>query len=132
MTVPVLLTLLVVLPAIVALVSETSLLQRVFGRRTFCVGVPIVYRKQEVSTRLNPDAFDIHPATRGEFYYYSILNYLRVTEVLKDGRIMAVTRDKNWLCLWPNDSRLRRARLTERFIYRSRFPALVKRSPLPN
>jgi len=116
------LTLLVVLPAIVVLLSKTSLLQRTFTRSAFCVGAPIVHSRQEVSTRLRPDAFDIHPATRGEFYYYSVLNYLRVTEVLDDGRIIAVARDNNWVCFSPNDSGLRKPSLTERFIYRSRFP----------
>jgi hypothetical protein len=123
-TVLIFLTVLVVLSAIVVLVSEPSPLQRAFTRRAFYVGAPIVYRRQEVSTRPEPDAFDIYPATRGEFYYYSVLNYLRVTKVLHDGRIIAVASDKKRLCLWPNDSCLRKARLTERFIYRSRFPTL--------
>ena len=115
--------LLVGLPAIVVLLSETSLLQRPSTRSAFCVGAPIVHRKQEVSTRLRPDAFDVHPATRGEFYYYSVLNYLRVTKVLDDGRIIAVARDNNWLCLSSSDPQLRKASLTERFIHGSRFPA---------
>ena len=115
--------LLVGLPATVALLSETSLLQRAFTRSAFCVGAPIVHRRQEVSTRLRPGAVDVHPATRGEFYYYSVLNYLRVTKVLDDGRIIAVARDNNRLCLSSSDPQLRKASLTERFIHSSRFPA---------
>ena len=51
------------------------------------------------------------------------MNYLRVTQVLDDGRIIAVTRDNKRLCLSPNDSQLRKARFTERFIYRRALPA---------
>ena len=50
------------------------------------------------------------------------MNYLRVIEVLDDGRVIAVARDNNRLCFSPNDSRFRKARLTERFSYRWRFP----------
>ena len=123
MTVLVFFALLVGLPAIVALLSETSLVQPTCTQSAFCVGTSIVHRRQEVSTRLRPDAFDVHPATRGEFYYYSVLNYLRVTKVLDDGRIIAVARDNNRLCLSPSDPQLRKASLTERFIHGSRFPA---------
>jgi hypothetical protein len=45
-----------------------------------------------------------------------------VTDVLDDSRIVAVARDNQRLCFWPNDSQLRKARLTERFLYRWRFP----------
>ena len=123
MTVLVFFALLVCLPVIVALLSETSLLQRPCTRSAFYVGAPIVHRKQEASTHLRPGAFDVHPATRGEFYYYSVLNYLRVTKVLDDGRIIAVARDNNWLCLSSSDPQLRKASLTERLIHGSRFPA---------
>jgi hypothetical protein len=61
------------------------------------------------------------PGERGEYYYYTI-NYLRVAEVLGDGRIIAVARNNKRLCLPPNDSSLRKARLAERLIYRPHFP----------
>jgi hypothetical protein len=113
---------LVVLLAAAAFVSEGSLLRRVPIMSGFSVGAPIVYRRHEASTCPTADALDIHPAERGDFYYYSVINYLRVTEVLSDGRIIAVARDNKRLCFWPNDSSLRKARLTERLIYRPRFP----------
>lgn len=63
-----------------------------------------------------------HPSERGEFYYYSLINYLRVADVLDDGRIIAIARNNKRLWLWPNDSQLRKARLLERLLYRWRFP----------
>src|SRR5207248_3624746 len=53
---------------------------------------------------------------------YTVINYLRVAEVMADGRIIAVARNNKRLCFRPNDSGLRKARLAERLIYRPRFP----------
>jgi hypothetical protein len=121
MTVVLFLSLFVAVPATLAFLSETSLWQRSLLKPAFSVGTPIVYRHQEVSTRPAADAYDVYPAERGDYYYYTIINYLRVTEVLGDGRIIAVARNNERLCFWPNDSNLRKARLAERLIYR-RFP----------
>ena len=115
--------LLVLVPAAAALISEASRWQRSSIRPAFSIGAAIIYRQERVaSTRPTADARDIRPATRGEYYYYSIINYLRVTEVLGDGRIIAVARNQKRLCFWPNDSALRKARLKERLSYRQRFP----------
>lgn len=124
MTVLLLLALVVVLPATGALLSERSVLQRTLIRPAFSIGAPIVYRQHEVSTHPVAEAYDVRPAERGEFYYYSIINYLRVAEVLGDGRIIAIARNNQRLCFWPNDSSLRKARLTERLLHRPRFPHL--------
>jgi hypothetical protein len=121
MTVVLLLSLFIALPATVAFFCETSLWQGNLLKPAFNVGTPIVYRQQEVSTRLASNARDVYPAERGDYYYYSIINYLRVTEVLDDGRIIAVAHNNQRLCFWPNDSGLRKARLSERLVYR-RFP----------
>jgi hypothetical protein len=93
-----------------------------FRDHALSVGAPVIYRQEEVSTRPTADARDIRPAARGEYYYYSIINYLRVIEVLADGRIIAVSRNNQRLCFRPNDSALRKARFNERLIYRLRFP----------
>lgn len=114
------LSLLVLLPAVVALVSETSLLPRA----AFGIGAPVVYSRREISTQLLPDVRDVRPSDRGEFYYYNLVDYLRVAEVLKDGRVLAVACNNVHVLFWPNDRQFRRARLTERFIYRWRFPHL--------
>ena len=114
--------LLLLLPAAAALISEASRWQRSSIRPPFSIGAAVIYRQELASTRPTADARDIRPATRGEYYYYSIINYLRVTEVLGDGRIIAVARNHKRLCFWPNDSALRKARLKERLFHRQRFP----------
>ena len=118
--------LLVMLLAAGALFFEISFLQRPSLKPAFRIGAPVIYRQHEVSTRLASDARDVHPAERGEYYYYTTINYLRVAEVLGDGRIIAVARNNKRLCLWANDSCLRKARLAERLIYRPRFPRLSR------
>ena len=122
MTLLLLLAFLVLLPAAAALLSQISLSQRPPAGPAFSVGAPIVYLQEEVTSCPASDAQDIRPSERGEYYYYSILNYLRVTEVLGDGRIIAVARNHERLCFWPNDSSLRKARLTERLFHPLRFP----------
>jgi hypothetical protein len=115
-------TLLVILFAAGAWFSETSFWQHASPKPAFRIGAPVVYRQQEVSSHPAADARDVHPAERGEYYYYTVINYLRVAEVMADGRIIAIARNNQRLCFRPNDSSLRRARLTERLIYRPRFP----------
>ena len=128
MTLLLLLTLAVMLLAAGALLPETSFWQRTSLKRAFRIGAPVVYRQQEVSTCPTADACDVHPSERGEYYYYTVINYLRVTEVMADGRIIAVARNNKRLCFRPNDSGLRKARLAERLIYRPRFPRFCDNS----
>ena len=116
------LLLLLTLLAAGALLSDISFWQRTSLKPALRIGAPVVYRQQEVSTCSTADARDVHPAERGEYYYYTVINYLRVAEVMADGRIIAVARNNKRLCFRPNDSGLRKARLTERLIYRPRFP----------
>jgi hypothetical protein len=115
-------SILIILPAAVALFSDRSILSQVAITPAFGIGTRVVYQRREVSTTPRADAHDIRPSERGEFYYCNFVNYLRVIEVLDDGRVVAVARDNKRLCFWPNDSRFRKARLTERFSYRWRFP----------
>ena len=115
-------TLIVVLPTAAAFLAETSPLLRPIIRPAFGIGAPVVYSRQEISTRPGSDAHDIRPSERGEFYYCSLINYLRVTQVMSDGRIVAVGRDNKHVCLSPNDPDLRKARMMERLLYRRRFP----------
>src|SRR5439155_8923065 len=70
-----------------------------FPRPPFSVGAPIIYRQDQASTRPSSAAHDVRPSPRGEFYYYTVINYLRVIEVLDDQRIVAVARNNQRLCL---------------------------------
>jgi len=109
---------LVIFPVAIAFLTQTSL----FSPAAFGLGAPLVYRRQEISTHPSADARDVRPSERGEFYYYSVVNYLRVAELLDDGRVIAVARNDKRLCFWPNDCQFRKASLIERCIYRWRFP----------
>ena len=123
MTVLLLLVLLVLFPIAVALLFHP--VPRKHAASTspaFTIGTPVIYQRDEVSTCPTPDAHDVHPAEHGDYYYYSILNYLRVIDVLADGRIIAVARNQQRLCFWPNDSCVRKAHLRERFLHPLRFP----------
>lgn len=124
MFVLILLSLLVIVPAAVAFLSDTSLLPRIVITPALEVGASIVHVERGVSTHPVPNAHDIRPSERGEFYYYKLINHLRVLQVLDDGQIVAVNRDRKWFCLSPNDSQVRKAGLIERLLYRRRFPQL--------
>ena len=121
MTLLLLLAFLVMLPAATAFFA--SFLQRSVNKPAYQIGAPIVYEHEEITNRPSAEVRDLRPSERGEYYYYSILDYLRVIEVLRDGRIIAVARDRQRLCFWPDDSSFRKARLTERLFHSPRFPA---------
>lgn len=118
MTVLLLITLVVVLPACFAFAAKAV---HVSATRRWDVGARIVYREEQISTRPVAHAHNVQPAERGEFYYYSLINYLRVTEVLRDGRLIAVTNDRRQFCFAPDDAHLRKPRLLEGVLHRARF-----------
>ena len=90
-------------------------------------GSPIVYRMQETSACPSPDAVDVYPSERGEFYDYLAKKYWRVEEVLEDGSIVALTPLMEHQYVQPNDPNLRRANLIERLRYAARFPTPLYR-----
>lgn len=122
MTVLLVFFLLVIIPASAAFFSQGSLIPRAAMVPVFSIGARVVYQRQEISTRPIAGASDVQPSEHGEFYYCNLVNYLRVTEVLDDGRVIAVAPDNKRLCFWPDDSHFRKARLIERLSYRVRFP----------
>jgi hypothetical protein len=124
MTVLLVLVLLVILPAAAAFVSQSSLMSSATIKPVFDIGARVVYQRQEISNRPMADAHDVIPSERGEFYYNNLINFLRVTEVLDDGRILAVASDQKWFCFPPGDSHFRKPRLMERLSFRSRFPRI--------
>ena len=123
MTLLLLLAFLVMLPAATAFIAHVSFLQRSTNKPAYQIGAPIVYEHDEITNRPSAGVRDLRPSEHGEYYYYSILDYLRVIEVLRDGRVIAVARDRQRLCFWPDDSSFRKARLTERLFHSPRFPA---------
>ena len=127
MLVLLLLVTLVALPALVGTLVGRGYLS--FGghifRGKFHAGAPIVYRMVETSTCPGPEARDIHPAERGELYYYLINKYWRVEEVRQDGWIVALTPLMEHHYLRRDDPNLRKANLLERLRYAARFPYLA-------
>ena len=127
MLVLLLLVILVALPALVGMLVGRGYLS--FGghifRGKFHAGAPIVYRVVETSTCPGPEARDIHPAERGELYYYLINKYWRVEEVRQDGWIVALTPLMEHHYLRRDDPNLRKANLLERLRYAARFPYLA-------
>jgi len=126
MAVLLLLLALVLVPALIGFIFEGERAKwpfRIF--RHIGVGDPIVYIKQEASTHPALRARDIHPAERGDLYYYVVHKYWMVEDVLPDGRIVARTRTNKFHCLPPADPNLRKAKLLERVKYRDRFPRLA-------
>lgn len=115
-------TLLVVVPAFIAFSANTSFLPRPLVTPVFGVGAPVVYEHLEISTQPRPEMRGVWPSERGEFYYCTSVDFLRVTHVLDDGRLIAIAPDNRRFCFWPDDSQFRKARLTERLRYRGRFP----------
>ena len=122
-----LLVILVALPALIGTLVGRGYLS--FGghifRGKFHAGAPIVYRMVETSTCPGPEARDIHPAERGELYYYLTNKYWRVEEVRQDGWIVALTPLMEHHHLRRDDPNLRKANLLERLRYAARFPYLT-------
>jgi hypothetical protein len=118
---------LVALPALIGTLVGRGYLS--FGghifRGKFHTGAPIVYRVVETSTCPGPEARDIHPAERGELYYYLTNKYWRVEDVRQDGWIVALTPLMEHHYLRRDDPNLRKANLLERLRYAARFPYLA-------
>jgi hypothetical protein len=88
------------------------------------VGDVVVYRKLKVSAHPSPRAYDIHPAGQGDSYQYLIDKYWTIEQVLRDGRVVVITRTNKHHWLSPSDPNLRKAGLIIRLRYRKRFPEL--------
>lgn len=140
MTILSLLIVLVVIPAVIGyfLYSEDwpgdmnspaiTTIWREQVRRMFRGGLEpgdfLIYRKPKVSPRPGPRARNVHPAENGDDYYYEVDKFWTVSDVLDDGRLVAVTRTGKRLYLTPRDERLRKAGWLERLRFRRRFPVV--------
>ncbi len=135
MTVVYLLLFLVVLPAVVGYClgteesdsSRVNLLRRhlhAFFGSELEPGDYLIYRKSKASPRPGPRARNVQPSENGDDYYYEVDKYWTVSDVLDDGRLVAVTRTGKRVYLTPEDERLRKAGLLARALHRRRFPAV--------
>ena len=83
----------------------------------------LIYRKPKASPRPGPRARNVQAAENGDDYYYEVDKFWTVSDVLDDGRLVAVTRTGKRLYLTPADERLRKAGWLDRVRYRQRFPS---------
>jgi hypothetical protein len=138
MTVITLLLLLVALPAFIGYCVYTEYLPeqmntstisilRGYVQRLFGGGLEpgdfLIYRKSKVSPRPGPRARNVQASEKGDDYYYEVDKFWTVSDVLEDGRVVAVTRTGKRVYLTPEDERLRKAGLLARLRYRRRFPS---------
>ncbi len=84
----------------------------------------LIYRKSKVSPRPGPRARNVQAAENGDDYYYEVDKFWVVSDVLNDGRLVAVTRTGKRVYLAPEDERMRKAGWLERVRYRGRFPVV--------
>src|SRR5271168_1470680 len=84
----------------------------------------LIYRKSKVSPRPGPRARNVQAAENGDDYYYEVDKFWRVSDVLNDGRLVAVTRTGKRVYLTPEDERLRKAGWLARMRHRRRFPVV--------
>lgn len=86
-------------------------------------GDPLIYRKDKVSIHTpGARARNVWAAENGDHYFYEVDKFWAVSDVLDDGRLVAVTRTGKRHCLEAGDRNVRKPGLVERLRYRSRFP----------
>ena len=135
MTVISLILMLVVLPALIGYCLYAESMGEGFDSSGFWRGILhrflrgelepgdfLIYRKTKVSPRPGPRARNVQASENGDDYYYEVDKFWTVSEVLEDGRLVAVTRTGKQVCLTPEDEKLRKAGFFERLRYRRRFP----------
>ena len=133
MTVILLILTLVILPAAIgfgfclesqrAADNAAGLWSRLF-RDNWHPGDFLIYRKPKVSSHPGPRARNIQAAENGDSYYYEVDKFWALSDVMDDGRLLAVTRTGKRVYLSPEDERLHRAGWLARVRYRDRFPAV--------
>lgn len=83
-----------------------------------------VYQMQKRSTSPGPRAKDVHPAGSGDTYSYIVDKYWVVADIRDDGSLVLRTRRGKEHVVSPDDFRLRKPRLLERWLLSHRFPRL--------
>jgi hypothetical protein len=137
MTVLTLIFILVVIPAALGYCLFTECLTGDFDSKSFSFWPParsarghlhpgdcLIYRKSKVSPRPGPRARNVQPSEKGDDYYYEVDKFWALSDVLDDGRLVAVTRTGKRVFLTPEDDRIRKAGPVARMVYRGRFPSL--------
>ncbi|WP_372720957.1 hypothetical protein [Novipirellula sp.] len=92
-------------------------------KHSFRPGDWVIYRKQKSSTTPGPRAENVHAASKGNLYRYTVDKYWVVESITEEGRVLLRTRRGKRHTADPNDPQLRKARFWVRWLYRDRFEA---------
>ncbi len=84
----------------------------------------VIYRKQKSSTIPGPRAENVHAASKGNLYRYTVDKFWVVQEIDSEGQLHLKTRRGKCHLVASDDPQLRKARLWERWLYRNRFEQL--------
>jgi len=90
---------------------------------TYKIGDLVVYAKAKVSAHPTPRAENVHPASAGEEYTYTVEKYWIVTGVPEPSVIEVMTRRGKRHRLRTDDPLLRKANFFERTFRRGSFPS---------
>ncbi|MBB3204757.1 hypothetical protein FHS27_000524 [Rhodopirellula rubra] len=81
----------------------------------------VIYTKQKSSTSPGPRAENVHAASKGNLYRYTVEKFWIIDSVGDDGTLKLRTRRGKRHEVPADDPQLRKARLWERWIHSSRF-----------
>ena len=95
------------------------------------VGDWVIYRKPKRSSAPGPRARNVMPAKRGETYSYTVDKYWVVKELLDADRLLLQTRRGKQHEVSVADPALRKPRVWERWLFRSRFRAVEIEEHVP-
>ena len=97
--------------------------------REYHPGDWVVFRVTKYGVHPGPRAENVIPARHGDSYCYTIDKFWIVVGQAPNGHLMLKTRRGKQHVVAPDDLRLRKANLWERWRYRSRFEE-IQRSQL--
>jgi hypothetical protein len=91
----------------------------------------VIYRKQKSSTVPGPRATNVHAASKGNLYRYTVDKFWVIDSIENDGTLQLRTRRGKRHRVAQDDPQLRKARIWERWLHRSRFESIAS-TPMAN
>ena len=91
-------------------------------RKKYKKGDPVIFAKDKRSTCPGPRAHGVHPAKRGEGYFYKVDKFWMTEQDEQDGKVTLITRRGRVHVVDVDDPRLHHASVWQRLRYRKRFP----------
>jgi hypothetical protein len=91
----------------------------------------VIYRKQKSSTVPGPRATNVHAASKGNLYRYTVDKFWVIDSIENDGTLQLRTRRGKRHRVAQDDPQLRKARIWERWLHRNRFESIAS-TPVAN